>query len=90
MPIQILQSTLDLMICYNLVTLGPQHAYGIGYRLQQVSADALTLNQDIKAVSSGEAMYYTIARAGLKALNQETERWRQLAGVLEKLLAEEQ
>jgi len=26
----------------------------------------------------------------LKALNQETERWRQMAGVVEKLLAEEQ
>jgi PadR family transcriptional regulator, regulatory protein PadR len=39
---------------------------------------------------SREAKYYTIARAGLKALNEETERWRQMAGVVEKLLAEEQ
>jgi PadR family transcriptional regulator, regulatory protein PadR len=34
--------------------------------------------------------YYTITRAGLKALNEETKRWRQMAGVVEKLLAEEQ
>jgi len=28
--------------------------------------------------------------AGLKALEEETARWRQMAGVVEKLLAEEQ
>ncbi len=37
-----------------------------------------------------EAKYYTITRAGLKALEEETARWRQMAGVVEKLLAEEQ
>jgi hypothetical protein len=29
MTIQILQGTLDLMILRTLVTMGPQHAYGI-------------------------------------------------------------
>jgi PadR family transcriptional regulator, regulatory protein PadR len=37
-----------------------------------------------------EAKYYTITKAGLKALREETARWRQMAGVVEKLLAEEQ
>ena len=37
-----------------------------------------------------EAKYYTITKAGLKALEEETARWRQMAGVMEKLLAEEQ
>src|SRR5580698_9346253 len=37
-----------------------------------------------------EAKYYTITKAGLKALQEETSRWRQMAGVVEKLLAEEQ
>jgi PadR family transcriptional regulator PadR len=37
-----------------------------------------------------EAKYYTITMAGLKALEEETARWRQMAGVVEKLLAEEQ
>jgi hypothetical protein len=45
MPIQILQGTLDLMILRTLATMGPQHAYGIANRLQQVSEDALNLNQ---------------------------------------------
>ena len=44
-PIQILQRTLDLMILRTLVTMGPHHAYGIASRLQQVSEEALNLNQ---------------------------------------------
>ena len=45
MSIQILQGTLDLMILRTLATMGPQHAYGIASRLQQISEDALNLNQ---------------------------------------------
>jgi PadR family transcriptional regulator PadR len=45
MPIQIRQGTLDLMTLRTLATIGPQHAYGIANRLQQVSEDALNLNQ---------------------------------------------
>lgn len=37
-----------------------------------------------------EAKYYAITKAGLKALGEETARWRQMSGVVEKLLAEEQ
>lgn len=109
MPIQILQGTLDLMILRTLATMGPQHAYGIASRLQQVSEDALNLNQGTiypalvrieqhgwtraswcKTENNRDAKYYTITKAGLKALSEETERWRQMAGVVEKLLAEEQ
>jgi len=108
MPIQILQGTLDLMILRTLATMGPQHAYGIASRLQQVSEDALNLNQGTiypalvrikqhgwtrgcwcKMENGREAKYYAITRAGLKALDEETERWRQMASVVEKLLAEE-
>jgi PadR family transcriptional regulator, regulatory protein PadR len=37
-----------------------------------------------------EAKYYTITKAGLKALEEETARWRQMSAVVERLLAEEQ
>jgi PadR family transcriptional regulator, regulatory protein PadR len=109
MPIQILQGTLDLMILRTLATMGPQHAYGIASRLQQVSEDALNLNQgtiypalvriEQRGWTSGswgttengrDAKYYTITKAGLKALNEEIEHWRRMAGLVEKLLAEEQ
>jgi PadR family transcriptional regulator PadR len=36
-----------------------------------------------------EAKYYSITKAGLKALGEETERWRQLSSLMEKLLNEE-
>ena len=109
MPIQILQGTLDLMILRTLATMGPQHAYGIAGRLQQVSDDALNLNQGTiypalvrieqrgwtrgswgKTENRREAKYYAITRAGLKALDDETERWHQMSGLVERLLAEEQ
>jgi PadR family transcriptional regulator, regulatory protein PadR len=109
MTLPILQGTLDLMILRTLATMGPQHAYGIASRLEQVSGDQLDLNQGTiypalvrleqhgwtrgswgKTENNREAKYYTITRAGMRALDQETIRWRQMAGVVEKLLTEEQ
>src|ERR1044071_2639765 len=43
--IQVLQGTLDLIVLRTLDTMGPQHAYAIAARLQQVSEDLLNLNQ---------------------------------------------
>lgn len=41
----LLQGTLALMILKTLDSLGPQHGYGIARRIEQVSHDALKLNQ---------------------------------------------
>jgi transcriptional regulator len=41
----VLQGTLDLIVLRTLATMGPQHAYGIATRVQQVSEDLLNLNQ---------------------------------------------
>ena len=41
----ILPGTLDLIVLRTLQTMGPQHAYAIATRLQQVSEDLLQLNQ---------------------------------------------
>jgi len=43
--IAILQGTLDLIVLRALQTMGPQHAYAIATRLEQVSEDLLHLNQ---------------------------------------------
>ena len=43
--IAVLQGTLDLIVLRTLQTMGPQHAYAIATRLQQVSKDLLQLNQ---------------------------------------------
>lgn len=44
-PIQLLQGTLDLIVLRTLASMGPQHAYQIATRLQQVSERLLNLNQ---------------------------------------------
>jgi len=41
----VLQGTLDLIILRTLKSLGPQHAYAIATRIQQMSEDLLHLNQ---------------------------------------------
>ena len=41
----ILQGTLDLMVLKTLEQLGPLHGYGIARRIEQVSQDALIVNQ---------------------------------------------
>ncbi len=103
----VLQGTLDLIVLRTLETMGPQHAYAIASRLQQVSEDILQLNQGtlypalvrleqqgrIKGgwgttESKREAKFYAITRAGRKALSVETQRWRRMSGLVEKLLSE--
>jgi len=105
---QVLQGTLDLIVLRTLATLGPQHAYAIATRVQQVSDDLLNLNQGTlypalvrleqqgwikgawdKTENGREAKYYSITRAGQKALSEETKQWRRLASLMEKLLHEE-
>ena len=41
----VLQGTLALMILQTLRTMGAQHGYGIARRIEQVSGDAISLNQ---------------------------------------------
>ncbi len=102
---QVPQGTLDLIVLRTLATMGPQHAYGLALRLQQVSDDLLNLNQGtlypallrleqqgfIKGAwrtteNNREAKFYSITRAGGKALESETKRWKRLTGLMEKLL----
>ena len=42
---EVLQGTLDLMILQSLATMGALHGWGLARRIEQVSADALFLNQ---------------------------------------------
>ena len=39
--------------------------------------------------SNREAKYYAITRAGTRALDKQAERWRRLAGLVDKLLLNE-
>jgi PadR family transcriptional regulator, regulatory protein PadR len=103
----VLPGTLDLIVLRTLFTMGPQHAYAIATRLQQVSEDLLQLNQGTlypalvrleqqgrikgawsRTESNREARFYSITKAGEKALKEETLRWRRMSSVVEKLLSE--
>ena len=105
--IAVLQGTLDLIVLRTLQTMGPQHAYGIATRLEQISDDLLRLNQGTlypalvrleqqgriesvwrKTESNRDAKFYSLTKAGEKALEQETRNWRRMSGFVEKLLTE--
>jgi PadR family transcriptional regulator len=43
--LDLLQGTLDLMVLQTLSVLGPLHGYGIARRIEQVSGNAVLLNQ---------------------------------------------
>ena len=119
--IELLQGTLDLIVLRALATMGPQHAYGLAARLEQVADHALTLNQGtlypalvrletgslypalrrleqkgwIKGrwqvtESHREAKYYSLTKAGTRALEHRATRWRRLVGLVDKLLLNEQ
>ena len=106
--VELLQGTLDLIVLRALDTMGPQHAYGLAARLEQVAEPSLTLNQGTlypalvrleqrgwtrgtwqRTETNREAKYYIITKAGGRALHVQTERWRRLAGLVDKLLLNE-
>ena len=105
---QVLQGTLDPIILRTLHTMGPQHAYAIATRIEQVSEDVLRLNQGTlypalvrleqqgwikgawgRTETNREAKYYAITKAGQRALVKETQRWRRMAVLVDKLLCEQ-
>ena len=105
--VELLQGTLDLIVLRALSTMGPQHAYGLAARLDQIADHPFPLNQGTLYValvrleqkgwikgnwqrteSNREAKYYAITKSGLRALGKQTERWRRLAGLVDKLLLE--
>ena len=42
---EILQGTLDLMVLKTLEAMGPMHGYGVACRIEQLSEEALLVNQ---------------------------------------------
>jgi PadR family transcriptional regulator PadR len=106
--VELLQGTLDLIVLRALSTMGPQHAYGLAARLEQVAEHPLMLNQGtlypalVRLEQKGwikgswqttennrEAKYYAITKSGTRALGEQAERWRRLAGLVERLLLNE-
>jgi PadR family transcriptional regulator, regulatory protein PadR len=106
--VELLQGTLDLIVLRALETMGPQHAYGLAARLEQLAQPSLTLNQGTlypalvrleqkgwikgawqRTESNREAKYYSLTKAGGRAVQEQADRWRRLAGLVETLLLDE-
>jgi PadR family transcriptional regulator PadR len=106
--VELLQGTLDLIVLRALDTMGPQHAYALASRLEQIAQPSLTLKQGTlypalvrleqkgwikgtwrRTKNNREAKYYSITRAGVVGLRNQTERWRRLAGLVDRLLLSE-
>jgi len=91
--VDLLQGTLDLIVLRVLTTMGSQHAYGIANRVEQVAENLLSLKQGtlypalVRLEQNG--WIRAVTKAGERALDKETERWRRAAGLVEKLLLEE-
>ncbi len=105
--VELLQGTLDLIVLRALATMGPQHAYGLASRLEQVADHPLLLNQGTlypalvrleqkgwikgewsRTENNREAKFYAITKSGTRALGAQTEKWRRLSGLVDKLLME--
>jgi len=105
--VELLQGTLDLIVLRALATMGPQHAYALTARLEQVADHHFSLNQGTlypalvrleqrgwikgtwqKTESNRDAKYYAITKSGERELTRQAERWRRLAGLVDKLLLE--
>lgn len=105
---QLLAGTLDMIVLRTLAAMGPQHAYQIATRLEQVSERLLNLNQGTlypalvrleqygwiagewgRTENNREAKFYQITKAGVKALGEETAKWRQMTGLVERVLSGE-
>ena len=106
--IELLQGTLDLIVLRSLATMGAMHAYALAHRIEQISGEALTLNQGtlypalVRLEQKGfirgawkttennrEAKYYDLTKTGKRELERQTERWRRLSGLVDKLLVPE-
>ena len=80
-----------------LTTMGPQHAYGIAARIEQVANQALQLNQGtlypalVRLEQKGwiKAKYYAVMRSGTRALADQAAWWQRSADLVNRLLTSE-
>jgi PadR family transcriptional regulator, regulatory protein PadR len=70
----------------NLLNLNQGTLYPALVRLEQYGWIKGTWG---KTENNREAKYYALTRTGQMALGEETQRWRRMAGLVEKLLVEE-
>lgn len=87
---EVLHGTLDLMILKTLHALGPQHGFGIARRIEQVSADALSLNQGTVYASLLRLLRqgWIVAKWGVSESNRKARYYSLTRSGLEQLAIE--
>ena len=96
----VLYGTLGLMILNTLEALGPLHGYRIARRLEQISGNALALNQGTlypaleqlgwvstkwgDSDTGRRVKVYALTRAGRKQLQAEEDEWRRVVGIVDR------
>jgi PadR family transcriptional regulator, regulatory protein PadR len=102
--LDLLQGTLDLLIL-KAVSLGPLHGYGVLLRIQQISGQALVIQQGSlypalyrlehqgaiasdwgESENNRKAKFYRLTTAGRLRLEEETEKWNRMAGIIGTIL----
>ncbi len=93
---EILQGTLDLMVLKTLEAMGPLHGYGIARQIEQISEEALRINQGTIYASlvrliqkrwiSGAWGTSDNNRAGRKQLHTEAQNWERISTVIGRVL----
>ena len=105
MQSDILQGTLDLLVLKTLDSMGSMHGWAIAKRIEQVSEDALYVNQGtlypalLRLENSGwirskwgmtenkrKARYYSVTQSGRKRMRRETDNWKQMSEIINRVL----
>src|SRR5882672_2266110 len=95
----LLQGTLDLLIL-KILTLGPNHGWGISTRIRQISREGLNASQgslypalhrlelrgDLTSENNRRARVSTLTRAGRRRLEAESATWEQFALSMKRIL----
>lgn len=89
---EILQGTLDLMVLKTLDAMGPLHGYGIALRIEQLSDEALRVNQGTVYASLVRLVQKAWIRAdwGTSENNRSAKYYRITARGRKQLAAEAQ
>ena len=91
--LDLLQGTLDLMVLQTLCVMGSQHGYGIARRIEQVSGDAVLLNQGTIYAALVRLQQKGWIDAGWgtsenkRRLAQDTAHWQRISALMGRVLA---
>ncbi len=88
-PTDLVQGPLDLLVL-KVIALEPMHGWAIAQRIRQISGEVLQVGQGElypslhKLEQNGcennrRAKYYTLTKAGRKAMDQEAAQWERLS-----------